>query len=88
MDEKEIKTFLDETIRTSGYEWDIPREVDTWRVEAFFALAKEPAVYTSGFHPEGQRVAYQWVRDWLMIENIQRILVYRNGSLHQTITVS
>lgn len=99
MDEKEIKQLLDETVRTSGYEWPVhpDREekmrrlatygttADIWRVDAHFSHIDGPVTYETD---AGKEDAYRYVANWLMSANIQRILVYVNGKLYQSITVN
>lgn len=59
---------------------------DIWRVEATFTHIGK-AIYATGAIPEPKRDAYRQVSNWLMSEGIERVLVYKNGELHQEIEV-
>lgn len=63
-------------------------DVDHWKVEAHFSQRIEPTTYMSGFDPDGKEFAYRFVTSCLAeLSGSVEILVYKNGQLHQTITV-
>lgn len=66
---------------------------DIYRVEARFTHSDGPVIYETngdemdGSEPNAKGDAYRQVADWLMSENIQQVLVYKNGTPHQRIAV-
>lgn len=58
---------------------------EVWRIEVYFSHLDKPLGFATNM---GKRDTYEQVGLWLASENIQRILVYKNGKLYQTITVN
>lgn len=58
---------------------------DIWRIEAYFSHLEKPVGFATN---TGKQETYEQIAQWLMSENIQRILVYKNDKLYQTITVN
>ena len=59
---------------------------DIWLIEAYFSHLTPGPVFDAT--RDTRQEVYRRVADFLMSENIQRIVVRRNGEIQQTIDVS
>lgn len=59
--------------------------MDEWRVEAYFSHLYSPVDWHKGVATKAE--VYWRVGMALMAENIQKVIVYKNGVLHKTIVV-